>query len=196
MLFCAPPPFAQSACMCDCCLRGGSGHNGCRRFFRSLSSWHGLVHGWLGFSRRIPAAVILLFCRTAHGTWIQARACQGAFWICGALILAVLACPYIGVGDGPSVFNGIYDTFLHSGGISCHSIYGRVWATTDIMSTRICGFSRPVVISRLYHTLSGHVSVLCLGVEQWSFLRTRVWPVCVALLVLITAHGVGRAAFL
>ena len=30
-----------------------------------------------GFSRRIPAAVILLFCRTAHGTWIQARACQG-----------------------------------------------------------------------------------------------------------------------
>ena len=152
----------------------------------SMGGW-GFLGGFLRLS--FSFSVGLLMARGFRPVHVR-----GAFWICGALILAVLACPYIGVGDGPSVFNGIYDTFCTLAVFPAIVYMGASGATTDIMSTRICGFlgrlSYPVYI---IHYPVMYLFYAWVWNNRLSF--ARVWPVCVALLVLITAMAWAALRF-
>ena len=152
----------------------------------SMGGW-GFLGGFLRLS--FSFSVGLLMARGFRPVHVR-----GAFWICGALILAVLACPYIGVGDGPSVFNGIYDTFCTLAVFPAIVYMGASGATTDIMSTRICGF-----LGRLsYPVYIIHYPVMYLfyaWVWNNGLSFARVWPVCVALLVLITAMAWAALRF-
>lgn len=74
---------------------------------------------------------------------------RGAFWICSALIIAILSMPYVG-GTEPCVANGIYDTVCTLIVFPAIVYLGASGRTTDPHSARTCEFlgqiSYPVYI--------------------------------------------------
>lgn len=138
--------------------------------------------GFLGgfFRLSFSFSVGLLLCRT-----FRARRIRGAFWICTALIVAALACPYVGAADGqPAMPNAVYDlacTFLLFPAI----VYiGACGFTSDRLSTGLCEF-----LGRLsYPVYIIHYPVMYLF-YSWVWANgitfAQAWPVCLGLFVLI-----------
>lgn len=113
------------------------------------------------------------------------RRIRGAFWLCAAVISAVMAMPYVG-GPEPSVYNGIYDAVATLIVFPAVVYIGACGTTTDSASTRICNFlgaiSYPVYIV--------HYPVMYMfyaWVWAHSYTFGQVWPVCAVLFIGIIA---------
>ena len=152
-----------------CTNLSGAYHIG---FGWSMADW-GWIGGFLRLSFSFSAG--LLMTRT-----FRPRKIRGAFWICTALICAMLACPYVG-GDEPSVLNALYDSVCTLLVFPAIVYIGACGVTTDSFSTHTCEFlgklSYPVYIV--------HYPVMYLFYAWvWAGGRTfaEVWPVCLLLL--------------
>lgn len=143
----------------------------------SIDGW-----GWLGGLLRMlfSFGMGLLLSRQAR----DRKRVNGAFWICSAVIVAVLAMPYVGSADGmePSVANGVYD-------LACILVVfpfvvslGARGDAADAFSERVCGFlgriSYPVYIIH-------YPAMYYLYYQVWSrgLGFGDVWMVCLAMFV-------------
>lgn len=140
-----------------------------------MADW-GLVGGFLRLS--FSFSIGLLMQRRFRPAKIR-----GAFWICSALIAAILVCPYVG-GPDPSLLNGIYDAVATIFLFPAIVWLGACGTTSDAFSARLCEtlgeLSYPVYIV--------HYPVMYLFYAWvWTngLVYTQVWPVCCGLLVLI-----------
>ena len=135
---------------------------------------------WGGFSRLVfsfSAGLLIQRC-------VKPRHIKGAFWLCSALLCAILTCPYVGSSTEPSVFNALYDIVCTIFFFPAIVWLGACGTTTDRTSTRLCNFlgsiSYPVYIV--------HYPVMYLF-YAWVWAGNRnfaeVWPVCAGLFVLI-----------
>lgn len=101
--------------------------------------WMGLVRMTFSFS------IGLLLSRDFKPIKIR-----GAFWLCSALIITVLAVPYIGGAEKPMIANGIYDTICTLIIFPAIVYIGASGKTTDRHSANTCEFlgaiSYPVYI--------------------------------------------------
>lgn len=108
----------------------------------------------------------------------------GAFWICTAILVALLSCPYVGSADGkePSVINGIYDVVCTLLIFPAIVYMGACGTTTDAFSTRTCGFlgriSYPIYI--VHYPL---MYLFYAWVWNNGITFDRAWPVCVCIFV-------------
>lgn len=154
----------------------------------NLSGYYHLGMGWTmadygfigGFLRlSFSFSVGLLMSRS-----IRQRTIRGAFWICSALIAAVLSVPYVTADGAPSVLNAIYD------GICTLLIFPAiVWIgacghTTDRLSTATCTMlgrlSYPVYI--IHYPLM-YLFYNWLWTGGYGF--DRAWPVCIGIFAAI-----------
>lgn len=107
------------------------------------------------------------------------RRIRGAFWICTALIAALLACPYVG-GPEPSLWNAAYDSLATLFIFPAIVYIGACGTTTDPFSTRLCDFlgelSYPVYI---VHYPVMYLFYTWVWANSISF--SEVWPVCCGL---------------
>lgn len=140
-----------------------------------MADW-GLIGGFLRLS--FSFSIGLLMQRRFRPAKIR-----GAFWICSALIAAILVCPYVGDPD-PSLLNGIYDAVATIFLFPAIVWLGACGTTSDAFSARLCEtlgeLSYPVYIV--------HYPVMYLFYAWvWTngLVYTQVWPVCCGLLVLI-----------
>lgn len=140
----------------------------------SIAGW-----GWLGGFLRLSFSFSagLVISRT-----FRPRHIRGAFWICSALIAAVLACPYI--GSEISVLNGIYDSVITLLLFPAIVYIGACGTTTDAFSARVCNFlgaiSYPVYIIHYPIMYLFYAWVLNNGLTF-----DQVWPVCIPIFALI-----------
>ncbi|MDE6693310.1 MAG: acyltransferase [Muribaculaceae bacterium] len=107
------------------------------------------------------------------------RRFRGAFWICTAIIVPLLACPYVG-GPEPSAWNAAYDCLATLFIFPALVYIGACGTTTDSFSTATCNFlgelSYPVYIV--------HYPVMYLfyaWVWDHGYTFVEVWPVCCGL---------------
>ena len=138
----------------------------------------GLLGGFLRLMFSFSAGLLMQRC-------FKARRIRGAFWICSAIVCAVLACPYIG-GPEPSVLNAVYDSAATLFIFPAVVYIGACGITTDRFSTASCDF-----LGRLsYPVYIIHYPVMYLF-YSWVWTNglsfSQVWPVCTGLFVLIIA---------
>ncbi len=103
----------------------------------------GFLGGFLRLSFSFSAG--LLMSRS-----FRRREIRGAFWICSAVIVAVLSCPYLTTDGGVSVLNGLYDCVCTLFVFPAIVYVGACGMTTDRFSGATCEFlgrlSYPVYI--------------------------------------------------
>jgi len=152
----------------------------------TLADW-GFVGGFLRLS--FSFSIGLLMTRDFRPVRIR-----GAFWICSAIILMVLACPYVGSTDGqPSVLNGIYDSVCTLIIFPAVVYIGACGSTTDAFSTHTCGFlgriSYPIYI--VHYPL---MYLFYAWVWDNGITPEQAWPVCAGILVtaILLAWGALR----
>lgn len=158
----------------------------------NLSGSHHLGVGWSmidynligGFLRMLFAFSIgLLMSRIFKPVHIK-----GAFWICSLSILILLTMPYVG-GETSPWMNGIYDAVCTI--LIFH--YLSIWVLREKRQIKVqpkSVNSWRYILSGIYHTLSFHVSVLCLVMEQratYHFLPVMAG----SLMCLLRKHCVG-----
>lgn len=114
------------------------------------------------------------------------RHIRGAFWICSALLCALMACPYVGGTGNPSVLNGIYDTVCTLLIFPAIVWIGACGTASEGSTARLCDF-----LGRLsYPVYIIHYPVMYLFYAWvWAGNRTfaDTWPVCVGLFIIIIA---------
>lgn len=102
---------------------------------------------------------------------------RGAFWICSALILAILSCPYVSTNDNPSILNAVYDCICTLIAFPAIVYIGACGTTTDKISTKLCDFSGKLS----YPIYIIHYPVMYLF-YAWIWNNglnfDSVWPVC------------------
>lgn len=152
----------------------GAYHTGMGWSMAGLGFWGGLLRMLFSFSAG------LLLCRT-----MRPRRIRGAFWLCSAIIAAVMACPYIG-GTEPSVLNGIYDSVCTLFVFPAVVYLGACGTGGKGFSGRTCEFlgslSYPVYIIH-YPLMYLFYSWVWADAAARPF--ARVWPVCVAMFACI-----------
>lgn len=96
--------------------------------------WSMADGGWIGgfFRLSFSFGMGLLLQRS-----FKPRHIRGAFWICSALIAALMACPYVG-GPEPAVSNAVYDLVCTLIIFPAIVYIGACGATTDRFSTAVC----------------------------------------------------------
>lgn len=156
-------------------LGNGSGdyHLGVGWTAAGLGFWMGLARMTFSFS------VGLLLSRTFRPVKIR-----GAFWICSALIVAVLSVPYVGGAEQPMMLNAVYDLVCTVVVFPLIVYLGASGTTTDRQSGRICEFlgaiSYPVYII--------HYPFMYL-MYAWAWKNgygvDRVWPVAAVIIVTV-----------
>lgn len=157
---------------CALCDMSGAYHLGL--------GWSMADMGWLGGFLRLSFSfgIGLLLIRD-----FKPRRIRGAFWICSAIIAAIMACPYVGTADGlPSIANGVYDTICTIAIFPAVVYIGACGMTTDAFSDKICEFlgkmSYPVYII--------HYPVMYLfyaWVWDNGVTFAKAWPICAALFI-------------
>ncbi|WP_295731721.1 acyltransferase [uncultured Muribaculum sp.] len=154
---------------CALCNMSGAYHLGL--------GWSMADMGWLGGLLRLSFSfgMGLLLIRD-----FKPRRIRGAFWICSAIIAAIMACPYVGVNGLPSIANGVYDTICTIVIFPAIVYVGACGITTDTFSDKICEFlgkmSYPVYII--------HYPVMYLfyaWVWDNGITFAEAWPICAAL---------------
>lgn len=143
--------------------------------------WTAAGHGfWMGLARMtFSFSVGLLLSRTFKPVKIR-----GAFWICSALIVAVLSVPYVGGAEKPMMSNAVYDLVCTVVVFPLIVYLGASGTTTDRQSGRICEFlgaiSYPVYII--------HYPFMYL-MYAWAWKNgygvDRVWPVAAVIIVTV-----------
>lgn len=143
--------------------------------------WTAEGHGfWMGLARMtFSFSVGLLLSRTFKPVKIR-----GAFWICSALIVAVLSVPYVGGAEKPMMSNAVYDLVCTVVVFPLIVYLGASGTTTDRQSGRICEFlgaiSYPVYII--------HYPFMYL-MYAWAWKNgygvDRVWPVAAVIIVTV-----------
>lgn len=143
--------------------------------------WTAAGHGfWMGLARMtFSFSVGLLLSRTFRPVKIR-----GAFWICSALIVAVLSVPYVGGAEKPMMLNAVYDLVCTVVVFPLIVYLGASGTTTDRQSGRICEFlgaiSYPVYII--------HYPFMYL-MYAWTWKNgygvDRVWPVAAVIIVTV-----------
>lgn len=105
---------------------------------------------------------------------------KGAFWLCSAVVIALLAVPY--VGDEPGIFNGLFD-------IVCITMVWPVivWIaasgdTTDRFSTGVCNFWGRLSYP-LYAVHYPSMYLYYAWIWKNGYSAAQVWPVMVGLVV-------------
>lgn len=138
--------------------------------------WSMADGGWIGGFLRLSFSFSagLLMART-----FTPRRVRGAFWICAAVIAALMSCPYVG-GAEPSVLNGVYDSLCTLFVFPAIVYLGACGNTTGRLSTALCNFlgnlSYPVYI---IHYPVMYMFYAWVWANGYSF--SEVWPVCIAL---------------
>lgn len=167
-----------------CCVIGnlsGAYHSG---MGWSLAGW-GFAGGFMRLSFSFSAGLLM---SRLH----RPRHIRGAFWICTAVMIAVMSCPYAG-GDRPSVINGIYDIVCTLLIFPALVYIGACGNTTDTFSTGICRFlgdiSYPVYI---IHYPVMYMFYAWIWAHGYTF--GSVWPVCALLFagIILMAWGAMR----
>ena len=122
------------------------------------------------------------------------RHIHGAFWICSAMIAAILACPYIGTAaEGASIWNGVYDTVCTIFLFPLIVYIGACGITTDKYSQNICELlgklSYPVYIIHYPAMYLFYAWVWNNGISL-----DQALPVCIAIFIglLLLAWGALR----
>lgn len=146
----------------------------------------GLLGGFLRLSFSFSAGLLMQRC-------FRPRRIRGAFWLCAAIVCAVMACPYVG-GDEPSVLNAVYDSAATLLVFPAVVYIGACGTTTDRFSTASCDF-----LGRLsYPVYIIHYPVMYLF-YSWVWTNglsfSDVWPVCIGLFALIIAMAWGAMKF-
>lgn len=135
---------------------------------------------WMGLARMtFSFSVGLLLSRTFKPVKIR-----GAFWICSALIVAVLSVPYVGGAEKPMMSNAVYDLVCTFVVFPLIVYLGASGTTTDRQSGQICEFlgaiSYPVYII--------HYPFMYL-MYAWAWKNgygvDRVWPVAAVIIVTV-----------
>lgn len=107
----------------------------------SVAEW-GFLGGFVRLAFSFSAGLLI-------NRMLTPRRVRGAFWIATAVIVGVLACPYVG-GTEPSVLNAVYDSACTLIVFPAVVAIGACGVTTDRMSTTVCEFlgriSYPVYI--------------------------------------------------
>lgn len=138
--------------------------------------WTLADYGFLGgfFRLSFSFSTGLLLSRT-----FRKRKIRGAFWICTAIMAALMVCPYIG-GPEPSVWNAVYDSVAILFIFPVLVYVGACGTTTDSFSTGLCSFlgelSYPVYV---VHYPVMYLFYAWVWANGYSF--PEVWPVCCAL---------------
>lgn len=135
----------------------------------------GFIGGFLRLTFSFSAG--LLISRT-----FRPRHIPGSFWICAAIIAAFMACPYVGVGDQPSVLNGIYDSVATLIVFPAVVYIGACGVTTDRFSTRVCNFLGAVSYP-LYIIHYPFMYLYYAWVWDNGLTFGEIWPVCVAMFI-------------
>ncbi len=139
--------------------------------------------GWIGGFLRLSFSFSMGLLLTRD---FSPKKIPGAFWICTALICTAMACPYVGSSDGlPSMWNAAYDIFCTLFLFPAIVWIGACGTTTDRFSTTTCEF-----LGRLsYPIYIVHYPIMYLF-YAWVWANgltfAQVWPVCIALFILIT----------
>jgi acyltransferase len=135
----------------------------------SMAEW-GFLGGFLRLS--FSFSIGLLMSRNFKKFHIR-----GAFWICSALILAILSCPYVSTNDNPSILNAVYDCICTLFVFPAIVYIGACGTTTDKISTKLCDFSGKLS----YPIYIIHYPVMYLF-YAWIWNNglsfDSVWPVC------------------
>lgn len=140
--------------------------------------WSMAGGGFFGgfFRMTFSFCVGLLLSRT-----FRKRHIRGAFWICAAIVTAILACPYVG-GPEPSRWNAVYDLACTFVVFPAVVYMGACGTTTDKFSSNVCEF-----LGRLsYPVYIVHYPIMYLFYAWvWSHGLSfgEVWPVCAVLFV-------------
>ncbi len=134
---------------------------------------------WMGLLRMtFSSSMGLLLSRDFRPVRIK-----GAFWICSALIVAMLSVPYVG-GETMPVANGIYDAVCTLAVFPLIVYLGASGRTTDRHSARTCEFlgaiSYPVYI---IHYPFMYMMYAWAWKNGYGF--DRVWPVAAAIVVTV-----------
>lgn len=136
--------------------------------------------GWLGGLLRLSFSFSagLLMSRK-----MTRRIIRGAFWICTAILVTVMACPYVG-GMQPSVLNALYDSVCTLFVFPLVVYVGACGDTTDRFSNVVCGelgkISYPMYI---IHYPAMYMFYAWVWAHGYTF--GEVWPVCVVLFIAI-----------
>ncbi len=159
---------------CAVCNMSGAYHLGVGW---SMAEW-GFIGGFARVSFSFSAG--LLMTRVFRPCRIR-----GAFWICSAILILILSCPYVGSSDGePSILNGIYDTVCTLLIFPLVVYIGACGNTTDRFSTGVCGF-----LGRLsYPVYIVHYPLMYLfyaWVWNNGITPVEAWPVCAGIFVAI-----------
>ncbi len=131
----------SGACLAAIAIGNGSGD------YHLGVGWTAEGHGfWMGLMRMtFSFSMGLLLSRDFKPVKIR-----GAFWICSALIIAVLSVDYVGGPEKPMLANGVYDAFCTLIVFPSIVYLGASGHTTDRHSARVCEFlgaiSYPVYI--------------------------------------------------
>ena len=135
--------------------------------------WMGLVRMTFSFS------VGLLLSRDFKPVKIR-----GAFWICTALIVGLLAVPYVGGTERPMLANGVYDavcTLFVFPAIVYLAASGR---TTDRHSARTCEFLG-VISYPMYVIQYPFMYLLYAWAWKHGYDESQAWPVAAAIVVTV-----------
>lgn len=142
----------------------------------------GFVGGFLRLSFSFSAGLLMNRC-------LRIRRIPGAFWICSAIIAAIMATPYVGAGE-PSVLNACFDLLCILCIFPIVVYIGACGTTTDRVTYSVTEFmgqlSYPIYII--------HYPVMYLFYSWvWANKLTfaQVWPVCVGLFLLITLIAIA-----
>lgn len=142
----------------------------------------GFIGGFFRLSFSFSMGLLLNRC-------FRMRHIPGAFWICSAIIAAVVACPYVG-GNEPSILNALYDLLCTIIIFPIVVYIGACGTTTDRLTYSVTEFmgqlSYPIYII--------HYPVMYLFYSWvWANHLTfaEVWPVCVGLFILITTIAIA-----
>ncbi len=169
-------------CVCVLCNLSGAYHLGMGWTLAGFGLAGGFVRMMFSFSAGLLIARCFKPCRV-----------RGAFWLCSAVIAAVMACPYVGGNGGVSTFNGFYDLVCTLVIFPIVVYAGACGITTDSFSKNVCEFfgqlSYPVYII--------HYPVMYLF-YAWAWnngiTAVQALPVCIALFIgiILLAWGVLR----
>lgn len=159
--------FGVALALAATCNMSGANHIGMGWTLADYGFFGGLLR--VGFSFSIGMLM-------ARG--FKPAAIRGAFWICSAVLVVIMCVPY--VGEGPSVWNGVYDAVCTLAIFPLIVWLGASGRTTDVRSTKICNFlgriSYPVYIIH-------YPAMYFFYAWVWDNGLTfgQVWPVVIAM---------------
>lgn len=138
----------------------------------TVGDW-GFLGGFLRLS--FSFSVGLLLSRS-----FRPRRIRGAFWISSALLILIMACPYLSESSAPSVCNALYDVLCTLLLFPLIVYIGACGVAPDKFSGKVCGFlggvSYPVYV---IHYPAMYLFYAWVWGNGYTF--AEVWPICIGI---------------